>query len=212
MEGVDPLWCWAHIRRYFIRAGDAHQQLRYWRDQWVARIADLYLAHKAMAAAEPATEEHAAAQAGFEQALAAIDTARTQTRGPGLHPAAKKVLATLDREWEGLARHRDFPGLDLDNNKSERALRTPVVGRKNYYGSHAEWSAHLAARVWTITATAERHHHEPLAYLTGYLSACADAGGKAPAGPALHRFLPWIPGPATVGSRDHDPPKISQPG
>jgi len=212
MEGVDPLWCWAHIRRYFIRAGDAHQQLRYWRDQWVARIADLYLAHKAMAAAEPATEEHAAAQAGFEQALAAIDTARTQTRGPGLHPAAKKVLATLDREWEGLARHRDFPGLDLDNNKSERALRTPVVGRKNYYGSHAEWSAHLAARVWTITATAERHHHEPLAYLTGYLSACADAGGKAPAGPALHRFLPWIPGPATAGSRDHDPPKISQPG
>ena len=198
MEGVDPLWCWAHIRRYFIRAGDAHQQLRYWRDQWVARIADLYLAHKAMAAAEPATEEHAAAQAGFEQALAAIDTARTQTRGPGLHPAAKKVLATLDREWEGLARHRDFPGLDLDNNKSERALRTPVVGRKNYYGSHAEWSAHLAARVWTITATAERHHHEPLAYLTGYLSACADAGGKAPAGPALHRFLPWIPGPATA--------------
>ena len=212
MEGVDPLWCWAHIRRYFIRAGDAHQQLRYWRDQWVARIADLYLAHKAMAAAEPATEEHATAQAGFEQALAAIDTARTQTRGPGLHPAAKKVLATLDREWEGLARHRDFPGLDLDNNKSERALRTPVVGRKNYYGSHAQWSAHLAARVWTITATAERHHHEPLAYLTGYLSACADAGGKAPAGPALHRFLPWIPGPATASSRDHDPPKISQSG
>ena len=154
------------------------------------RIGDLYLAHKAMAAAEPATQEHAAAQAGFEQALAAIDIARTQTRGPGLHPAAKKVLATLDREWEGLARHRDFPGLDLDNNKSERALRTPVVGRKNYYGSHAEWSAHLAARVWTITATAERHHHEPLAYLTGYLSACADAGGKAPAGPALHRALP----------------------
>jgi hypothetical protein len=139
-----------------------------------------------------------------------IDTARTQPRGPGLHPAARKVLATLDREWDGLARHRDFPDLDLDNNSSERALRTPVVGRKNYYGSHAEWSAHLAARVWTITATAERHHLEPLEYLTSYLSACADAGGKAPAGLALDRFLPWLPG--AVGSRDHDPPKISQPG
>jgi hypothetical protein len=33
VEGVDPLWCWAHIRRYFIRAGDAHVQLRTWRDQ-----------------------------------------------------------------------------------------------------------------------------------------------------------------------------------
>jgi transposase len=210
MEGVDPLWCWAHIRRYFIRAGDAHDQLRYWRDQWVARIADLYLAHKAMAAARPATAEYTTARARFEQALAVIDTARTQPRGPGLHPAARKVLATLDREWDGLARHRDFPDLDLDNNSSERALRTPVVGRKNYYGSHAEWSAHLAARVWTITATAERHHLEPLEYLTSYLAACADAGGKAPAGLALDRFLPWLPG--AVGSRDHDPPKISQPG
>ena len=210
MEGVDPLWCWAHIRRYFIRAGDAHEQLRHWRDRWVARIADLYLAHKAMAAAGPATGEYATARDQFEQALAAIDTARTQPRGPGLHPAAKKVLATLDREWDGLARHRDFPGLDLDNNQSERALRTAVVGRKNYYGSHAEWSAHLAARIWTITATAERHHLEPLEYLTAYLNACAAAGGKPPESPALDQFLPWIPGHA--GSRDHDPPVISQSG
>ncbi len=195
MDGVDPLWCWAHIRRYFIRAGDAHEQLRYWRDAWVARIADLYLAHRAMAATSPATVEYATAQAAFEQALDAIDTARhEQMRGPGLHPAARKVLATLDREWDGLARHRDFP-------------RTPVVGRKNFYGSHAQWSAHLAARVWTITATAERHHHEPLTYLTDYLDACATAGGKAPEGQALQRFLPWIPGP--TGSQDHDPPKIN---
>lgn len=196
MDGVDPLWCWAHIRRYFIRAGDAHEQLRSWRAAWVARIADLYLAHRAMAAAEPATVEYATAQAEFERALAAIDTARrAHMRGPGLHPAAKKVLLTLDREWEGLVRHREFPDLDLDNNQSERALRTPVLGRKNYYGSHAQWSAHLAARVWTITATAERHHHEPLTYLTDYLNTCAAAGGTAPTGHALHRFLPWIPDP-----------------
>jgi transposase len=210
VEGVDPLWCWAHIRRYFIRAGDAHAQLRYWRDAWVARIADLYLAHRAMAATEPTSTRYTKARTEFEQALATIDTVRRQQmRGPGLHAAAKKVLATLDREWDGLARHRDFPDLDLDNNSSERALRTPVVGRKNYYGSHAEWSAHLAARVWTITATAERHHHEPLTYLTDYLDACAAAGGQAPEGRALHRFLPWIPDPTdTTGSRDHDPPKI----
>lgn len=210
MQGVDPLWCWAHIRRYFIRAGEAHLQLRYWRDAWVTRIADLYLAHRAMAAAEPGSTEHTQARASFDQALTTIDTVRRQQmRSPGLHAAAKKVLATLDREWDGLVRHRDFPDIDLDNNRAERALRTPVVGRKNYYGSHAEWSAHLAARVWTITATAERHHHEPLTYLTDYLNACAVAGGKAPEGQALDRFLPWIPDP--TGSRDHDPPQIIQP-
>jgi len=134
-------------------------------------------------------------------------------RSPGLRPAGKKVLATLEREWEGLARHRDFPDLDLDNNTAERALRGPVVGRKNYYGSHAEWSAHLAATVWTITATAERNHREPLAYLSAYLSACAAAGGKTPDGAALQRFLPWNRDLAdTTGTRDNDPHPIIQPG
>jgi transposase len=209
LDGVDPLWCWAHIRRYFVRSGDAHPYLRGWSDAWVARIGDLYLAHRAIASAEPATPEHVAATAAFEAALTIMDTTR-QAQGAHpdlLHPAAAKVLATLDREWDGLARHRDYPDLPLDNNTSEHALRTPVVGRKNYYGSHAEWSAHLAARVWTITATAERHGLEPLTYLTDYLNACATNGSKPLQGQALDQFLPWTPGP--TGSRDHDPPQIN---
>ena len=110
LDGVEALWCWAHIRRYFIRAGDAHTYLTPWRDAWVARIADLYVAHKAMAAAEPASPGHATAVTAFEQALTVIDTVRRQQMdGPALHPAAAKVLATLDPEWDGLARHRDFP-------------------------------------------------------------------------------------------------------
>ena len=56
---------------------------------------------------------------------------------------------------------------DKDNNEAERALRTPVIGRKNFYGSGAQWAAHLAADVWTITATAARHDTEPLSLLTG---------------------------------------------
>ena len=74
----------------------------------------------------------------------------------------------------------------------ERALRTPVIGRKNFYGSGAEWAAHLAADVWTVTATAARHGIEPLSLLTGYLQECARNGGTAPAG-ALSPFLPWTP-------------------
>lgn len=213
VDGVDPLWCWAHIRRYFIRAGDAHVQLRTWRDQWVARIADLYVAHRGMAATEVGSAGHTQARQAFDQALDTMDTVRReQATIYSLHPAAKKVLATLDREWDGLARHREFPNIALDNNPAERALRTPVVGRKNYYGSHARWAADLAARVWTITATAERNHREPLAYLTEYLQACATAAGKTPQGQALQQFLPWLPDPGnTPGNRDDDPPKAIQP-
>jgi hypothetical protein len=76
-----------------------------------------------------------------------------------------------------------------------------VTGRKNFYGSGAEWAAHLAADVWTITATAARHDIEPLGLLTGYLQACAEHGGTAPARTGLDPFLPWTPqGRARQGS------------
>jgi hypothetical protein len=193
VDGVDNLWCWSHIRRYFIRAGDAHPELSAWTAAWVQRIAALYVAHTAMGAATPASPEHTWAAAQFSAALNTIDAERhAQAHHPDLlHPAAAKVLATLDREWDGLARHRKYPELALDNNTSERALRGPVIGRKNYYGSGSVVSAQLASRVWTITATAERAGLNPLAYLRAYLEECAHAGGKAPTGEALTRFLPW---------------------
>ena len=84
------------------------------------RIAALYGAHTAMAATAPDSSAHRYAAAQFCAALAGIDAERkAQGALPCLHPAAAKVLATLDREWEGLARHREYPQLPLDNNTSE---------------------------------------------------------------------------------------------
>src|SRR3954451_7277349 len=58
VDGVDNLWCWSHIRRYFIRAGDAHPELAAWTTGWIERIAELYMAHTAMGAAEPGSTAH----------------------------------------------------------------------------------------------------------------------------------------------------------
>ena len=207
VDGVDSLWCWSHIRRYFVRAGDAHpHDLKVWTEAWLERIGALYRAHSALAAA-PDSPQRAQAAEQFDTALAVIDRERhAQAANEHLmHPAAVKVLATLDREWDGLARHREFPELPLDNNAAERALRGPVVGRKNFYGSGSKASAELAARVWTITATAARAGLNPLAYLGAYLHACAEAGGKPPTGAALDRFLPWAINPDDRAAWAHHP-------
>ena len=131
--------------------------------------------------------------AEFRAALDEIDAhRRIQGARPDLlHPAAAKVLATLDREWDGLAAHREFPSLPLDNNTAERAIRGPVVGRKNYNGSGSRWSADLAGHAWTILGTATMAGHNPRAYLSAYLDACAASGGKPPAGEKLEALLPW---------------------
>jgi len=192
VEGVETLWCFAHIRRYFVRAADAHTELRSWCDAWLERFAALYRAHHERSSAVPGSAERHAAEERFALALGEIDAVRQKQAGDErLHPAANKVLATLEREWEGLVRHGTYPEADLDNNVSERALRGPVVGRKNYYGSGAIWAATLSARVWTITATAKCAGLNPLTYLHAYLVACAEAGGRAPTGRALRRFFPW---------------------
>jgi len=208
-DGLVNLYCWAHIRRYFVRAGDANPaQLANWTAAWLERIKNLYAVHAQLVtawegAAAPAPREATAAAARLEaagaawdEALAVIDEARReQAAAPGLQEPAKKALATLDREWDGLAAHRGYPMISLDNNAAERAIRRPVVTRKNAYGSRNEDAARLAARIWTVTATAEMAGLNVLTYLTAYLDECGRSGGKPLAGPGLERFLPWNAAP-----------------
>jgi transposase len=121
------------------------------------------------------------AYAAWDQAIGAIgSTRRKQMTAPGLQEPARKALATLDREWDGLAAHREYPMISLDNNAAERALRRPVVTRKNAYGSRNEDAARLAARVWTVAATAEMAALNVLTYLTAYLDACGPHCCPAP--------------------------------
>ena len=69
IDGVDPLWCLAHIRRYFLRAGAAHPEaLGDWAEAWTERIAVLYRAHHALAATTPGTDAHQRAQGRWQRA------------------------------------------------------------------------------------------------------------------------------------------------
>ncbi len=210
LDGVDALWCWVHIRRYFIRAGDAHKELHSWSRTWTKRIGALYVAHRALSVSTPGSTDYIRAEVEFSEALDAIDTARKiEAIDNTLHPGAAKVLATLDNEWEGLSRHKDFLELPLDNNAAERALRNPVVMRKNCYGSGSVWAAELASRIWTITATAQLIGINPLTYLIAYLDACATAGGKPPSEMVLETFLPWLASETNLtiwkNEREQDP-------
>ena len=64
-----------------------------------------------------------------------------------LFEPALKVLRSMARPWAGLLVFIDHPLVPMDNNIAERAHRTPVVGRKNFYGSGSLWSGQLAAEL-----------------------------------------------------------------
>ncbi|MGH4010815.1 MAG: IS66 family transposase [Pseudonocardiaceae bacterium] len=219
-DGLVNLYCWAHVRRHFVRAGDANPvQLKYWTHAWLERIRDLYAAHDELTAAwqdaaAPALQGKTAAVARLEKAGAAWDNAlavidgerKKQMQAPGLQEPAKKALATLDREWDGLTAHRDYPMIGLDNNPAERQLRGPVVTRKNARGSHNGDTARTAAIIWSVTATAQMAGLNILAYLTAYLDECGRNGGRPLTGPALDRFLPWRASPEDLRTWAQPPP------
>ena len=219
-DGLVNLYCWAHLRRHVVRAGDANPaQLRYWTQAWLERIRALYTAHDELMAAwqdaaVPAPQERTAAAERLEAAYAAWDTAITvidqtrknQMQRPGLAGPAKKALATLDREWDGLTAHRDYPMASLDNNAAERQIRGPVVTRKNAGGSRNGDTARNAAVIWTVTATARMAGLNVPAYLTAYFDECGRNGGKPLAGRALERFLPWNASPEDLRTWAQPPP------
>jgi transposase len=219
-DGLVNLYCWAHVRRHFVRAGDANPlQLSYWIQAWLERIRELYRAHDELMtawqdAAAPAPQEKDTAVARLEKAYAAWDdaiavideTRKKQMAAPGLQEPAKKALATLGREWDGLAAHRDYPMVSLDNNAAERMIRGPVVTRKNARGSHNGDTARNAAVTWTVTGTARMAGLNILTYLTAYLDECGHNGGKPLTGPALERFLPWNASPEDLRTWAKPPP------
>jgi transposase len=77
----------------------------------------------------------------------------------------------------------------MDNNGSERAIRSGVIGRNNFYGSGSLWSGQLMAATMTILQTARMQGVALRPYLSDYLRACAQNGRKPPQD--LEQWLPW---------------------
>jgi transposase len=181
-------FCWAHVRRDFVRVGKGWPELHAWALQWLRRIRELYRLQRERLAypAEPARQEE------LRQAVAAMQQQRdAELADPALRMPVGKVLTSLQEHWPGLTLFVDDPRIPMDNNRSERLLRGPALGRKNYYGSGALWSGRLAAALFSILATLKLWQINPRLWLSWYLQSCAEAGGQAPK--AIDLFLPWNP-------------------
>ena len=180
------VFCWAHVRRDFVRVGKGWPELKSWALEWLGRIRDLYrwnrqrLAHLAAPAPQAALRQ---------AALAMRRQLDTELADPALRMPARKVLTSLQEHWSGLTHFVDDPRIPMDNNLSERRLRGPALGRKNYYGSGALWSGRLAAMLFSLLATLKLWQINPRLWLSWYLQSCAEAGGQAPND--IEPFLPW---------------------
>jgi transposase len=190
-------FCWAHVRRDFLKAARSWLELESWMFAWVDDIGALYRLNQARLQVWDETLPFTQQPSAFVERHRALETKLSQMQArceaslqePELHLAKQKVLSSLHNHWDGLTVFVGRPEVAMDNNTAERILRNPVVGRKNYYGSGSVWSAHLAAMMFSVIQTVLLWGLNPHHWLSAFLQACADNGGTCP--PDLRAFLPW---------------------
>jgi transposase len=182
-------FCWAHVRRDFIAVAKSFPELKPWALAWLRLIRQAYR-HNARRREQLGKAGFAEPDAALRSVMAAMKAqAAAEVSAAALRQPCRKVLTSLQEHWPGLTRFVDDPLVPMDNNASERRLRGPAVGRKNYYGSAAGWSGQLAAMLFTLLATLQQWQINPRTWLRWYLDACAAAGGRAPESVAA--YLPW---------------------
>lgn len=183
-------FCWAHVRRDFLGVAKSWPSEEGWAMGWVEQIGALYQHNRDRLAAWEQPGQYAWRQERLRDQLERMrERMEEELAQEPLHPARRGPLASLKEHWQGLTVFLEHPEVPLDNNQAERALRGPVVGRKNYRGSGSTWSGELAAMLFSLFQTLCLWKLNPRAWLGAYLRECAAAGGKIPEDP--ERFLPW---------------------
>jgi transposase len=189
-EHVENSYCWVHIRRELRNLAAAYPEIADICNSLLDMIGSLYFLNAQRLFAQPDSPEHVAADKALRDNMLQIKTVLdTNLKKPNLHPELKRLFTGVTEDWGGLVIFMDLPEIPPDNNPAERALRGPVVGRKNYSGSSAEWSGHFSAAMFTLNETLKLNNVNTEAFLLEYLQACALNGGNAP--PNAKDYLPW---------------------
>ncbi len=185
-------FCWAHMRRDFIKCAAGDEQLEQWREQWIKRIAEMYELNKQRCDhyLSGNTPEFERAQAKLKEACDAM-FAKAESELSELVEDARerKPLKSLINHRQGLSVFVEHPQVPMDNNIAESALRGPALARKISFGSDSLEGARTSAILYTVLGTLAKNGIDILSWLKEWLTACAEDGRSPPED--LSPWLPW---------------------
>jgi transposase len=186
--GGDPrlteVACWSHARRKIY---DVHQATASpIALEALERIAVLFAIESGIRGQPPVRRvavrvEHAKPR--LDELKVFLDTALNRISGKSTF--AKAIRYALSR-WTALTRYVTDGRLEMSNNTAERAMKPPVIGRKNYLFCGSDAGGQRAACIYTIVETCKMNGIEPHAYLTDILGRIADHPIQR-----IAELLPW---------------------
>lgn len=179
--------CWAHARRKFFDAKETDGRRA---AEMLGMVRELYAvedaAKKNIAALPPVAKQRAGDGVSHDEANALRLELRQQHSVPILacirewldaesqlvlprSPMAAAITYTLN-QWAALNRYVEHGFLNIDNNAAERALKRVAIGRKNWLFAGNDHFGAVAATLYSLIASAERHGLDPQRYLTSVLA------------------------------------------
>lgn len=190
LKGLLKAYCWAHVRRDFIKILEGAPESAAWAQEWIDAIAELYKINNMRLRM---IDQHAETEVDLAKYELLAKLTKLQIKAKKESKIApterqRKVLHSLMKHWKGLTIFVEQPEVPMDNNAAERALRNPVVGRKNYYGSGSSESGSFTAMMFTICQTWLCNKLDPIRLLQDFLTRTGEARGQPP---PLDLFLPW---------------------
>jgi transposase len=168
--GIRLAHCWAHARRKFVEAEPNYPIAC---AEALDKIGELFEIEAALPSPDGLEgEEKIAALALRKQQRDAksrplLDGLRTWALGQRGLPQSglRKAIDYMLEYWQGLTAFLEDPHLDIHNNRTERALRGMVIGRKNHFGSRSERGTKVAAIFYSLVESAKLCGVDPSFYL-----------------------------------------------
>lgn len=167
--------CNAHAYRYFEEASHPWKEECKPYLQWYGQIYEL--------------ERKGAPRGELLPIFELIKNACEMNQGSAMPGSAfGKAIGYFLNHFEGLIQCTKNKDIPLDNNLAERSIRSPVVGRKTWYGNHSKRGAYTTAILFSIVQSCKLNNINPRKYFDWVVQQIHQ--GKPPSTPFQYLHLP----------------------
>jgi transposase len=163
-EVIGHAGCWAHARRKFVEAAGGRNSAA--AQQMVALIGELYAVERSIRGEQAATRKRVRAERSapvLTRIRQWLDKAAARVLPKSL---LGKAIGYALNQWPTLITFLEDGHIEIDNNRTENAIRPFVVGRKAWLFAGSPNGAKTSALLYSLVETAKANALEPHAYLT----------------------------------------------
>jgi len=157
---IKSIFCNAHARRYFKQAGESFP------DEAKFFITQYRKIYRLESIANELPDRKSIIRKRLHKYFKKMrDKCLSEVIGYSNKSSLVKAMNYFLKNYDGLTRFIDHNELPIDNNPQERLLRSPVIGRKTWLGTHSHRGADTAAILFSIIESCKLNQVNPSEYL-----------------------------------------------